>query len=93
MKEIYPRYAGRANFVAAGIDPTEGPEILRTYQQDNGYPWTVALADRDVLERYNVISTAIKFAIDRQGIITFQGGYGVVDAATWEQVFEELQQR
>lgn len=81
------------NFVAVGIDPTEGPDVLQSYRDAMGYPWMVTLGGRDVLERYGVISTATKYAIDRRGVITFQRGYGVVDAAGWEAVFEELVQR
>lgn len=79
--------------MAVGIDPAEGPEVLRAYQQANGYPWTVTLGDRKKLERYNVISTAIKYAIDRRGIITFQRGYGVEEAKSWERIFEDLVRR
>ncbi len=93
LKDLYPGYAERVNFVAVGIDPTEGPDIVAAYHQAMGYPWTVTLAERDVLERYNVISTAIKYAIDRHGIITFQRGYGVNSSETWTRVFEDLLQR
>ena len=58
-----------------------------------GYPWTVTLGNREVLERYGVVSTAVKYAVDRQGVITFERGYGVADAGTWEAVFEDLVQR
>ncbi len=81
------------SFVAVGIDPTEGPEVVRAYHEANGYPWTVALGDREILERYNVLSTSVKYAVDRQGTIAFQRGYGVEDAASWERMLEELLQR
>lgn len=78
-------------FVAAAIDPSEGPDVVRGYVRAQGYPWTVvALADRPVLERYHVVSTALKYAVNRRGTITFTRGYGVENAATWEQVLEEL---
>jgi len=93
LKDVYPRYADRVGFVAVGIDPTEGPDVLRAYAEENGYPWTVTLGEREVLERYGVVSTATKFAVDRQGIIAFQRGYGVIDAGGWEGVFEDLVQR
>lgn len=64
--------------------------MLRAYKQSQGYPWTVALAGRDVLQRYNVVSTSIKYAVNRDGIIVHQRGYGVEDAQTWERVFREL---
>lgn len=72
------------------MDPTEGAEVLRAYQQAQGYPWTVTLGNRETVERFNVVSTAIKYAVDRRGIITFQRGYGVNDAGAWERVFAAL---
>lgn len=63
------------NFVAIGIDPTEGPDVLQAYRDAMGYPWTVALGEREVLERYGVVSTAIKYGVDRQGVITFHRGW------------------
>jgi hypothetical protein len=43
-----------------------------------------------VLQRFNVTTTATKFALDRQGVIAFTRGYGVESATVWEQVFEAL---
>ena len=79
--------------MAVGIDPTEGPDVLQSYRDAMGYPWTVTLGSRDVLERYGVTQTAVKYGIDRQGTIAFYRGYGVGDAAGWEAVFEDLVQR
>jgi hypothetical protein len=79
--------------VAVGIDPLEGPDVVQAYHQAMGYPWMVTLGDRPVLERYNVIATSVKYAVDRHGTIAFQRGYGVMDAAGWERVFEEVLQR
>jgi hypothetical protein len=79
--------------VAVGIDPLEGPNEIQAFHQAMGYPWMVALGDRAMLERYNVISTSIKYAVDRQGTIAFHRGYGVMDAGGWERVFEEVLQR
>lgn len=78
------------SFVAVGIDPTEGPEMLAAYRERNGYPWPVATGDRDLLVRYNVVSTAVKYAIDRGGAVAFAAGYGVQPAETWRKVFEAL---
>jgi hypothetical protein len=81
------------NFVAAGLDPTEGPEVLRAYQQSNGYPWTVAVGDRELVQRYNVTSVTMgKYGVDRRGIIAFRGGHEVDDTKKWERVFEGLLQ-
>ncbi len=67
--------------------------MLRAYADSNGYPWTVTLGEREVLESYGVTSMATKFAVDRQGVIAFERGYGVLDASGWEGVLEDLVQR
>ena len=79
--------------MAVGIDPTEGPDILQGYHDAMGYPWTVTLGSRDVLERFGVTQTAVKYGVDRSGTIAFYRGYGVGNAAGWEAVFEDLVQR
>jgi hypothetical protein len=81
------------DFLALAADPQEGPEVVREYQQTNGYPWTFVFGDRQVLERYNMTSTAAKFGVDRQGIIVYRGGHSEEDASTWERVFEDLVRR
>lgn len=78
------------NFLAVGIDPTEGPDVVRAYVEANKYPWRSALGNPDTLVAYNVNSTAIKYAINRQGVISFQGGYGVEKDETWTKIFEGL---
>ena len=67
--------------------------MVRAYQRSNGYPWTFVLGDRQVLERYNMTSTATKYGVDRQGVIAFRGAHVVDDAGTWERVFEDLVRR
>ncbi len=81
------------NFLAVSVDPGDGPDVLRRYQQANGYPWMVAPGNRETAERYNVLSTMGKYGIDRQGTIVIHGGHLVEDARTWEQRFEELARR
>lgn len=73
-----------------GIDPAEGPEVLRAYREREGYPWPVAVGNRETLETYRVISTSIKYAIDRRGLITFSRGYGVGSAQDWAEVLRSL---
>ena len=77
-------------FIAAGIDAAEGPQALSAYKEAQGYPWQVALAGREVIERYNVVSTSIKYGVDRNGVVAYHAGYGVSDEARWRAVFDEL---
>lgn len=73
-----------------GVDPSEGPDVLREYRRANGYPWTVAVGERPMLERYNVLTSMTKFGIDRQGNIALRGTHTAEDAAHWDRVFQDL---
>ena len=75
------------------MDLAETPQVVGAYVQAMGYPWRVALAGRDVLQRYNVVSTSIKYGVGRDGIVRFYEGYGVKDLEHWRQVFEDLAAR
>jgi len=78
------------NFVAIGIDPTEGPDVLRAYHAQQDYPWTAAVGNRQTIEAYNVISTSIKFAMDRNGIVVNRRGYGVGSEQSWRDLLRSL---
>ena len=64
--------------------------MLREYQRTNGYPWTLAPGNREIVERYNVLTTMSKYVVDRRGMIAAHGGHTVADAREWEQVLEGL---
>jgi hypothetical protein len=89
---IFPPYAGQVSFVAADIDPLETPAMVRDYQKTTGFNWTYAMADVATVQRFNVLRTDTKFAVDRRGVITYQAGYGGEDAKTWQAIFERLVQ-
>ena len=90
LKEVYPRYADRVDLLAVAVDPTERPEALRAFQRREGYGWEFAVADPDVLERYDVRTTMRKFGIDRSGNIAVRGGHAADDEAAWGELFETL---
>ena len=93
MKDLQPKYAERVNFIAVGIDAAESADMLRSYKQSQGYPWTVVSTGRDTLERYKVTSTAIKYGLYKDGTVAFHAGYGVLEEARWRQMFEDLSSR
>jgi hypothetical protein len=64
--------------------------MVRDYQKTTGFNWTDVIADAATVERFNVLRTDTKFAVDRRGIITYQGDYGGEDAKTWQEVFQTL---
>jgi hypothetical protein len=78
------------NFLAIGIDPTEGPDVLRTYHAQQGYLWPAAIGNRQIIEAYNVISTSIKFGMDRNGVVRYRRGYGVGSDQSWRDLLQML---
>jgi hypothetical protein len=90
LSSLYPRYAGQVSFIAADIDPTETPAMVRDYQKTTGFNWTYVMADAATVERFTVLRTDTKFAVDRRGIIIYYGGYGGEDAPTWKSVLDTL---
>jgi hypothetical protein len=79
--------------IAVSVDPADGPDVLTEYQKKNDYPWTVVPGNREIVERYGVLTTMSKFGIDRAGTIALKGGHTVEDARAWERMFEELLRR
>ncbi len=90
LKDQYPPYADRVGFLAGGIDPTEGADVLQRYHTQQAYPWLAAVGNRAMLERYAVTSPSIKYAIDRRGLIVRHRGYGVGTAADWDEWLRTL---
>jgi hypothetical protein len=78
------------NLVAVSVDPAEGPDVLRTYRQAGGYPWTFAVGDPQLIQRFGVHTTMSRFSVDRRGTILYKGKHQAEDARAWEQMFERL---
>ncbi|MBI4312933.1 MAG: hypothetical protein HY681_14320 [Chloroflexi bacterium] len=78
------------SFIAIGIDPYEKLDDLVAYKKAQGYPWPVAVAPAGILPAYDITIQATKVAVNRQGVITFREGYGVMGEDAWRNVFEDL---
>ena len=79
--------------IAVSVDPADSAEVLKDYRQKNGYPWMIAPGNREIVERYGVMSTMSKFGIDRAGTIALKGGHTAEDVKAWERMFEDLLRR
>ena len=77
-------------FLAVDVDPTEGAERIRQYQQDNAYPWPMAPGDPDMTVRYGVRVQSTKIAVDQAGVIVYKRGYGVGSQEEWRMLLDEL---
>lgn len=76
--------------MAVSVDPGDTPDVLRSYQQTSEYPWLVTPGNREIVERYNVMTTMSKYVVDRAGTIASKGGHMAEDARVWERRFDEL---
>ena len=72
------------------MDPSEGPDVLRAYHAEQAYPWPAAVGNPQIIEAYRVISTAIKFGIDGNGLVQYRRGYGVVPEQGWRDLLQQL---
>lgn len=77
-------------FIAIGVDPTEGPDTLRQYRDRQGYPWQHYQWAPEALKAYDITIQSTKLAVDGDGVVIFRGGYGVNSAEVWRRVFQEL---
>lgn len=64
--------------------------MLRAYQTAQGYPWPAAVGNRPTIEAYHVISTSIKFGMDRGGFVAYRRGYGVGSDQGWRDLLSTL---
>jgi hypothetical protein len=74
------------------VDPTEDAGAIQVSKEQQGYPWDMAPGNQEVIISYSANTTAKKYAVDKDGVITFAKGYGVEKAETWGGVFEALSQ-
>jgi len=92
VKDVYPEFADKVNFLAIDIDPKESESKIAEYQQRMNLPGIdFAASDRNVLASYNVVYTTTKYFIGKDGII-LNKGVGGIDANTWRQIFQSLAQ-
>lgn len=62
--------------MAVTWDLFEGADRVRSYIEQNQYPWDAYLGNRDMFESYRVISQSTKIGLDRNGVIMFRKEYG-----------------
>lgn len=92
VKDVYPQYADKVNFLAIDIDSRESVSQIASYKQRMGLPnIDFAPSDRKILSDYNVVYTTTKFFIGKGGTI-LNKGVGGIDQNTWRQVFESMAQ-
>ena len=92
VKEVYPQYADKINFIAVDIDSRESSSQIAEYKQRMGLSnIDFAPSDRKILSDYNVVYTTTKFFIGKGGNI-LNKGVGGIDQNTWKQAFQSMAQ-
>tara|TARA_Y100000310_G_scaffold281722_1_gene302372 strand:+ start:8828 stop:9382 length:555 start_codon:yes stop_codon:yes gene_type:complete len=90
VKDIYPQYSDKVNFLAIDVDQRESEAQIASYKQRMNLPNVdFAAAKRDVLADYNVVYTTTKYFIGKDGTI-LNKGVGGIDQNTWHQVFQSM---
>ena len=90
MKEIQPRFAEDAQFIA--VDIRDGPDLgeLHAFAQKQGYPWAVGRTNRETLKTLDVTVPSTKIVIDADGVIVYRTDFGKGTGKDWILVFEKL---
>ena len=92
VKDVYPQYSDKVNFLAIDLDSRESDTQIANYKQQMNLPdIDFAGGNRKILADYNVVYTTTKFFIGKGGII-LNKGVGGIDQNTWHQVFQSLTQ-
>jgi len=92
VKDVYPQYSDKVNFLAIDIDSKESISQIANYKQRMGLPnIDFAPSDRRILSDYNVVYTTTKFFIGKGGTI-LNKGVGGVDQNTWHRIFQSMAQ-
>ena len=92
VKDIYPQYSDKVNFLAIDVDQRESEAQIASYKQRMNLPnIDFAAAQRSILANYNVVYTTTKYFIGKDGTI-LNKGVGGVDQNTWHQIFQAMSQ-
>lgn len=85
--EIGSDYNDTVDFYLVGSEPLAR---LTADKERNGYPWSVAQADRTVWENLNVFSQGAKIAISGDGVILHRYGFGKGEFPSWSALFDDI---
>jgi len=92
VKDVYPKYQDKINFLAIDMDLRESEAQIASFRQRMGVPTIqFAAGQRSISADYNVVYTTTKFFIGTDGTI-LNKGVGGIDKNTWEQVFQAMSQ-
>ncbi len=88
LKQVFPEYEGKINFLSVSLDLTENNEILRNYKNSKYVPGELAPVTQKILLDYGVRSTTTKYLI-KDGEIIFKNA-GAMSADQWRKLLDAL---
>ena len=91
LKEVYPDYTDRVDFLAVDVDPGESAQHIRSYKMSEGFIWPMAPANIDMLRSYNITRQASKVSLDSNGIIQTRTISGGDSEKGWRDLLDSLQ--
>ena len=92
VKDIYPQYTDKVNFLAIDMDLKESEYQIASYKQRMNLPdIEFAAGKRSILADYNVVYTTTKYFIGKDRTI-LTNGVGGIDQDAWHQVFQSMSQ-
>jgi len=89
LRNIYPEYQDKIEFVSVSIDPTDSSKMLKEYKEKNNNPGYFAPLKGNILQDYLVKGTTYKYGISKEGRIIYKK-VGAVGEAEWREIFETL---
>lgn len=90
VKNIYPKYADKVNYVAINLDTTEDIGMIKEYADKLGIGGIrFAEGNSKVLSDYKIVSTTTKYALNKEGVLLYKGS-GAFSEKQWEILFNGM---
>jgi len=89
LKDVYPAYSDKIEFLAIGLDQKESNSVLRNWKQQNNFSVTLASGTSSILRDYGVTYTTTRYIIGVDGLILSKST-GEQSASTWKNLFDSL---
>lgn len=89
LKDVYPAYSDKIEFLAIGLDQRESNSVLGKWKQENNFTVTVAAGTSSILRDYGVTYTTTRYIIGANGLILAKST-GAQTASTWTTIFDSL---
>ena len=90
LKDIYPEYADRVNFLALSYSPLLEVDHDQGVWQEEKWPWLTGEPMGTMARDYRVVLSSTKIAFDSRGVIIYRAGFGESDDEEFRRVFAKL---